>query len=95
MVSVLMARPIQRKHIVSWRVDPVSNECEFVTLLVRLDKEHRSFLDFYVFPSMIDRRRRFHMSLTDPWLNHGEQLSDLSMFCKVVARACAVSECRT
>jgi DNA invertase Pin-like site-specific DNA recombinase len=91
MVSVLIARPVQRKHIVSWRINPVSSECGFVTLLARLDQEHRSFLDFYIFPTMTEHRRRFHMSLRDPWLNHGEQLSDLSMFCKAVARACAAS----
>lgn len=83
-VSVLIGRPIQRKRIISWRIDPARRECELVTLLARLDKENRSFLDFHVFPTM-DRRARFHMSLVDPWLNRGEPLNDLLAFCSVVA----------
>jgi DNA invertase Pin-like site-specific DNA recombinase len=89
-VSVLIGRPIQRKRIISWRIDPARQECEFVTLLARLDKEHRAFLDFHVLPTM-DRQERFHMSLADPWLNRGQPLSDLGIFCKVVARMCAAS----
>jgi hypothetical protein len=85
-VSVLIARPIQRKRIISWRIDPARLECEFVTLLARLDKEHRSFLDFHVFPTL-ELRDRFHMSLADPWLNCGQPLSDLFAFCEVVSRA--------
>jgi DNA invertase Pin-like site-specific DNA recombinase len=85
MVSVRIARPVQRKRIVSWRIDPARHECQFVTLLARLDKEHSSFLDFHVFPT-IDRSDRFHISLADPWLNHGEPLNNLLAFCEVVAR---------
>ena len=85
MVSVLIARPIQRKRIISWRINPAGQERQFVTLLAWLDKEHRSFLDFHVFPTM-DRRDRFHMSLADPWLNRGQPLNDLLAFCEVVAR---------
>ncbi len=81
--------PNPRKLVVSWRIDPARHECEFVTLLARLDKEHRAFLDFHVLPTM-DRRDRFHMSLVDPWLNRGQRLGDdLSAFCEVVARVCA------
>jgi DNA invertase Pin-like site-specific DNA recombinase len=85
MVSVLIARPIQRKRIISWRIDPARQECECVTLLARLDKEHRSFLDFHVFPTM-DRRDRFHISLADPWLNRGQPITDLLAFCEVATR---------
>ena len=84
-VSVRIGRPIQRKRIVSWRIDPARQEHEFVTLLARLDKEHRAFLDFHVFPNMKDRQDRFHMSEADPWLSRGEPLNDLSLFCKVMA----------
>ena len=89
-VSVLIGRPIQRKRIISWRIDPARRECELVTLLARLDKENRSFLDFHVFPTM-DRQERFHMSLADPWLNRGQPLNDLLAFCEVVARVRAVA----
>jgi DNA invertase Pin-like site-specific DNA recombinase len=91
MVSVLIARPIQRKRMTSWRIDPAQQECQFVTLLARLDKEHRSFLDFHVFPTM-DRRDRFHVSLADPWLNRGEPLDDLLAFCEVVTGVRAANE---
>ncbi len=84
MVSVLVARPIQRKRMISWQIAPVRQESRFVTLLARLDKEHRSFLDFHVFPTM-DRQNRFHMSLGDPWLNRGQPLNDLLAFRQVVA----------
>jgi DNA invertase Pin-like site-specific DNA recombinase len=84
MVSVLVGRPIQRKCITSWRIDPVMQECEFVTLLARLDKENRAFLDFHLLPNM-DRRKRFHVSLTDPWLSRGQPLNDLNMFYEATA----------
>jgi DNA invertase Pin-like site-specific DNA recombinase len=85
MVSVLIARPIQRKRTISWRIDPARQECEFVTLLARLDKEYSAFLDFHVFPT-IDRKDRFFVSLADPWLNRGEPLKNLLAFCEVVTR---------
>jgi len=84
MVSVLIGRPVPIRQTIRWRIDTAREECEFVTLLARLDKENRSFLDFHIFPSM-DRRKRFYVSLADPWLNHGEPLNDLLAFCKVVA----------
>jgi hypothetical protein len=83
-VSVIIGRPVNVKQTLRWRIDTTKRECGFVTLLARLDREHRSFLDFHVFPSM-DLRDRFHISLADPWLNHGEQLNDLLAFCRVVS----------
>ena len=67
-----------------WRIDPVQHERRLVTLLARLDEENRSILDLYIFPN-IDRRRRFHVSLCDPWLNRGQPLTDLLAFCGVAA----------
>ena len=90
MVSVLIGRPIQRKHITSWRVEPATREQEFVTFLARVNYDYCSFLDFHVFPSL-DRTVRFHVSLADPWLNRGEPLSDLNAFCEVVTRMDAVT----
>jgi DNA invertase Pin-like site-specific DNA recombinase len=89
-VSVLIGRPVQIKQTLRWRIDTTKRECGFVTLLARLDRENRSFLDFHVFPSM-DLRERFHISLADPWLNQGVPLNDLGIFCKVVTRLCASS----
>jgi len=83
MVSVLIGRPISIRQTIRWRIDTAREECEFVTLLARLDKQNRSFLDFHIFPSM-DRRKRFYVSLADPWLNRGQPLNDLLAFCKVV-----------
>jgi DNA invertase Pin-like site-specific DNA recombinase len=83
-VSVLIGRPLQMKQTIRWRIDTAKRECGFVTLLARLDKGSRSFLDFHLFPN-IDRPRRFYVSLSDPWLNRGQPLDDLVAFCKVVA----------
>ncbi len=86
MISVLVARSVRtRKKAVRWLIHPVRLECRFITLLARLDEDNRSFLDFHVFPAM-DRRKRFVVSLSDPWLNRGKRLSELSQFCEVVVR---------
>jgi DNA invertase Pin-like site-specific DNA recombinase len=85
MVSVLIGRPIHSRHTISWRIDLAAQECQFVTLLARLDEGNCSFLDFHIFPN-IDRLKRFHVSLADPWLNRGQPLTDLLAFCGVVAR---------
>jgi hypothetical protein len=75
-------------HPVRWQIDPVRHECSHVTLLARLDEENRSFQDFHVLPEM-DRLKRFHIRLTDPWLSRGLPLNDLSVFCTLVACICA------
>ena len=82
-VSVLIGRPIHRKHTVRWRIDAAGLESEFVTLLARVNEGHFSFLDFHLFPN-IDRPRRFFVSREDPWLNRARPLTDLLAFCKVV-----------
>jgi DNA invertase Pin-like site-specific DNA recombinase len=85
-VSVLLARSVQvSKEIVRWQIDPVRHESKFVTLLVRLDAKNQSFQDFHVLPR-IDRPKRFHLHMDDPWLRRGLILTDLSEFCRVVAR---------
>ena len=85
-VSVLMVRCVHVwKRSVRWRIDPVRRECGLVTLLARLDEENRAFLDFHVLPNM-DRRKRFDISLADPWLNRGQPLPKLSAFYEVVAQ---------
>jgi DNA invertase Pin-like site-specific DNA recombinase len=87
-VSVLIGRPIQRKHTTRWRIDTARRECEFVTLLARVDQEYCSFLDFHLFPS-VDRQDRFFLSLEDPWLKRGQQLIELNAFCDVARSLCA------
>ena len=85
-VSVLVARSIRAwKETVRWQIDPVRHERKYVTLLARLDKENRSFLDFHVLPN-IDRPRRFHIRHSDAWLNRGLHLNDLSEFCTLVGQ---------
>ena len=66
-----------------WQLDPVRHESRLVALLARLDEENRSFLDFHILPD-VDRRRRFHLYLGDPWLKRGQPLYDLNGFCEVV-----------
>jgi DNA invertase Pin-like site-specific DNA recombinase len=85
-VSVLIGRPIHRKRTIRWRIEPAKLECESVTLLARLDIEHLSFIDFHILPA-VDRRDRFFLSLVDCWLDRGQPLTDLSLFCKVVTCA--------
>jgi DNA invertase Pin-like site-specific DNA recombinase len=88
MVSVLIGRSVRTwKDAIRWRIDPVRDECGLVTLLARLDEENSSFLDLHVLPN-IDRRKRFDVSLCDPWLNHGQPLTDLCAFCEVAASVC-------
>jgi DNA invertase Pin-like site-specific DNA recombinase len=86
MVSVLIVRSIHPwKQCIRWQVDPVRHECKFITLLAMLDEANRSFLAFYIVPS-IDRRKRFHVSLADPWLLRGQSLPDLRAFCQAITR---------
>jgi len=85
-VSVLVARSFRAwKETIRWQIDPVRRECGFLTLLARLDASNCSILDLHLFPR-IDRRRRFRICFSDPWLKRGKLLGDLSRFCEVVAR---------
>jgi DNA invertase Pin-like site-specific DNA recombinase len=84
-VSVLIARSIRAwKETIRWQIDPVRRERKYVTLLARLDNENQAFLDFHVLPN-IDRSRRFHVCLTDSWLERGVRLQDPSSFCDAVS----------
>ena len=92
MVAVLMARCVRVwKETVRWQIDPVRHECGLVTLLARLDETNSSFLDFHVVPN-VDRLRRFHVSLGDPWLGRGQRLFDISAFPELVACACSAGK---
>lgn len=85
-VSVLVARTVRTwKDTLRWLIDPILHERKFITLLARLDTSNCSYLDFHVLPN-IDRRKRFHISLNDSWLNRGKRLSDVSRFREVVAQ---------
>jgi hypothetical protein len=79
-VSVLVARTIRVwKDTVRWQIDPVRQECTYLTLLARLDLENCSFLDFYILPR-VDRPKRFHISDTDSWLRRGVALKHAAEF---------------
>ncbi len=83
-VSVMIARSVHVwKQTIRWQIDPACQERRFVTLLARLDEANGFFLDFHIVPD-IDRTRRFHVSMSDPWLNRGQQLADLGDFCEIV-----------
>lgn len=87
MVSVLVARCIRgRKGSLRWTIDPPRHERRYVTLLARMDPENRSFMDFYILPS-IERSRRFQICQSDAWLSRGKALHDLSQFCTIVQSA--------
>ena len=66
------------------RLATLAHERKFVTLLARLDASNSSILDLHLLPNM-DRRKIFHISLNDPWLNRGKSLTDLSRLCQAVA----------
>ncbi len=66
-----------------WVVEPVERERKFITLLARLDESNRAIVDLHVFPN-INHPRKFQIS--DAWMTRGVRLTDLSQFCKVVAR---------
>jgi hypothetical protein len=86
MVSVVIARCVRVwKQTLRWQIDPVRHESGLVTLLARLGENNRSFLDFHIIPN-VDRLRRFHVSLLDPWLGRGQRLFDISAFLEVVTR---------
>jgi hypothetical protein len=68
---------------VRWQLDPVKQECRFVTLLARLNESNDSFLDFHVLPG-INRKTRFHIRSDDPWLNSGKRLENTTTFSRVV-----------
>ena len=40
----------------------------------------------------VNRLKRFHIGLKDPWLARGVKLAELSCFCKVVARVSAAKQ---
>ena len=65
------------KSSVRWVVDPVFKERKLTALLARLNAGNTGFMDFHVF-SKIDRRKRFFLSLRDPWLKNGRRLDSLS-----------------
>jgi DNA invertase Pin-like site-specific DNA recombinase len=86
MVSVIVARAVRTASgLVHWRINPAPSERRLVTLFARLSQDNNSFLDFYMLPNM-NRRTRFYVALSDPWMSRGELLSNLSSFREVVTR---------
>jgi hypothetical protein len=87
--SVLLARSVRVwKNSIRWVVDPVFKERKLPALLARLNEGNTAFMDFHVF-SRMERRKRFLISLRDPWLRNGRRLESLSGLCD------AISEVRT
>jgi DNA invertase Pin-like site-specific DNA recombinase len=84
-VSVLIARAAPyRAKTLRWIAQPVAYEQHYMTLVARLDQENRSFMDFYVLPTL-DKPKRFVLHDQDAWLSRGKQLVGLTEFLKVVA----------
>jgi DNA invertase Pin-like site-specific DNA recombinase len=80
-VSVLVSRSVRVwKDSVRWLIDPVQDECRYVTLLAKMDEANGCFKAFHLLPN-IDRATRFHIQENDSWLNRGLRLNDLSQFC--------------
>jgi hypothetical protein len=77
-VSVVVVRAVQVwKNAVRWIADPHQEEKKFVTLFARLNERNDSVLDLHLF-RRIKQRRRFRVSLNDPWLKQGMKLRDLA-----------------
>lgn len=84
-VSVLVAQSVNlAKNHMTWRIIPVGQESDMVTLLARLDKNNYSFFDFHVVPN-IDRRAEFYVREDSEWLERGQRLTDLSDFSATVS----------
>ena len=81
LVSVLLVPSVRtrKKGTIRWRVQPVPQECKFVTLLARLEESNLSFLDFHLFADM-DRAKEFYLRKDGPWLSRGVLLDDLGSF---------------
>jgi len=91
-VCVRIARPVRTKQRnFRWRIEDVPHERVYLTLLARLNDRNDSFFDFHVLPD-VNRLKRFHIGLKDPWLARGVKLAELSCFCKVVARVSAAKQ---
>lgn len=82
-VSVLVSRMVLRGKYPTWQVDPVQCEAEYITLLARLSEDNSSFMDFHVFP-LIERRKRFTLTLNASWLDRGVRVTNLSELCSTV-----------
>lgn len=83
MLSVVVSRYLKPER--RWLVCPIRDERTFTTLVARLDKRNKSFLDFHVFADM-DRRNKFRLSLDGRWLRRGKRLHRLSNLLEVVER---------
>jgi len=83
-ISVLVCRSIgtRSKHFI-WQVDPVAQECRFVTLIAFLNTKNDAIHEMSVFPSM-DRTRRFHVTAENPWMKRGERLEGLSQLIQAI-----------
>lgn len=81
LVSVLLVPSVKsrKRGLIRWRVQPVPQECQCVTLLARLDESNLSFLDFHLFPNL-DRRKEFYLRKDGGWLDRGVCLGDLGHF---------------
>lgn len=83
-VSVLLARFFlteKKKH--RWTVDTIRHERPFVTLLARLAKGNRRFLDFYIFPK-VEPHGKVAISSTNAWFKKGTRLHNVSAFREIV-----------
>jgi DNA invertase Pin-like site-specific DNA recombinase len=80
-VSVLISRFERCRN--RWRVSFAAGECGLVTLLARLDKQNKDFMDFHVFKRM-PRATNSFIKLESALMSKGVKLPDLSYFRDVV-----------
>jgi DNA invertase Pin-like site-specific DNA recombinase len=86
LLSVLAARPFRtHEGSLRWRLQPVSDESQLVTLVARLDVHNDAFKDFFVIPP-VGTRKHIILKENDPRLNHGVRLGNLGEFLAAAQR---------
>jgi DNA invertase Pin-like site-specific DNA recombinase len=79
-VSVIMCPTFQsEERKIRWTLEPVPAECEYVTLLCRLNSGNDGFHSFYLFRHL-DRPKQCRLKEHDIWLTTGKSLLELSEF---------------
>jgi DNA invertase Pin-like site-specific DNA recombinase len=86
LISVLASRPLRcYKDAIRWLLVPRRDECHLITLVARLDLECDSFKDMFMIPP-IGRPAVVYVKDSDPRLQGGIRLVELSDFYRIVAR---------
>ncbi len=85
-IAVIVARSVRIwKDTIRWKFEAARHERELLTLLARLDHRNQTFLDFYLFPGIV-QLTKVQISLDDRWLKRGKRLTKLSQFLTAISQ---------